>query len=153
MSTSKQLLSASRTQRSINISFNQLASVLTEFIDEFLKGAVSIAVTGESRSGITIDPKYTAILIRDIVRSAGLNKFISLELGIDGDMMTLSLDNIISANDIKKLSPLAKAAGFAQNIESGKIIYTAKLISTELFKLYARSANTLYKNLSIYFFN
>ncbi len=116
-----------------------------------LVGLVELEVTGGGTDTVTINPEYTAVLIREILKSTGIDRCIKIRISMGDELLLQFIPNTSpSQKELMRIESIARAAGFKPFRSDRALSYKVKLDDKATMKLYAISENELYYTLCNY---
>ena len=124
------------------ISATNFAKALSKFAGEHLSGALTVECFGESDGIISISPRLAAHAIKTMLSYAKPDELLELKISIDSIMdMEIIFDELPSAEHLAKIFNLAKAYGFEVARAERSITLSAGIKVSEVFHIYAVSAD------------
>ncbi len=128
-----------------------VANSIAKFAEMSLKGAMRVTVKGESNNMVNINPEYTAVVLRELLRATYLREVIDLEITV-GDTLTFKapIKSVLKLEDIAKIMNMARFAGFSASWSDSTFTFSCKVTDSNILKLYALSSEEFMFILSAY---
>ncbi len=118
-----------------------------------LFGLVELEVTGGGADTVTVNPEYTSVLLREILKSTGLDRCTLIRISKCEELSVEIIPNTYpSPRELIRIESIARAAGFKSAHRGAILSYKVKLDDKAAMKLYAISENELYYTLRNYMF-
>lgn len=122
---------------------------IKEFVDEYLKGLVTVEIIGDRHGTVNLNLPVASYLIRLIAMITDDDEVIKLKITLGDDITIESRFHALTDMlGVAHIVQVARLAGFNVDREGDTLFFTAKIQTTHIMQIYATSSED-FKNLLV----
>lgn len=141
-------VSAPPSYESSSVAVHDFATAIKNFADEYLRGAATVDIIGESSGFAKVSVGSTAYLLRTLLEYAEEDETLVIKISLTGEMtISVSPRSLPDDEIVARIIAIANAAGFSVARDCYTLLFSAAIDGAEIVKIYALSKDDIFNTL------